>query len=70
MITLKCFECEDHLYEALKAWLQIKDDATWKILEDAIINVKRLKSGADLVDYVEGQDVSEIWGYLIKHVAS
>ena len=68
-IKANCFECEDRLYEALKAWLQIKDDATWKILEDAIIYVKRLKSGADPVDYVEGQDVSEISRYLIKHVA-
>lgn len=54
-IKANCFECEDRLYEVLKAWLQVKDHATWKTLEVAIINVKRLKSGAHPVDYVEGK---------------
>ena len=66
-IKANCFECEGRLYEVLKAWLQVKDHATWKTLEVAIINVKRLKSGADLVDSVEGKNVLDI---LIKHVAS
>ena len=67
-IKANSFECEDRLYEVLKAWLEVKEDhATWKTLEVAIINVKRLKSGADPVDSVEGKGMLVI---LIKHVAS
>ena len=56
-IEANCLECEKRLYEVLKAWLQLDDDTTWKLLEVAIINAKRIKIGENPVDYVKGKDV-------------
>ena len=60
-IKANYFKCEECLYEVLKAWLQLKDDATWKTLEIAIVNAKRIKSGMNPIDDVNGKAVSAMF---------
>ena len=50
-------ECEKRLYEVLKAWLQLNENTSWKALEVAIINAKRLKSGGNPIVCMDGKDV-------------
>ena len=49
--------CETRLYEVVKAWLESNDDTTWKVLEMAIINAKRIKDGLDLIEDLVGKEV-------------
>ena len=50
-------DCEKRLYEVFKAWLESSNNTTWKVLEIAIINAKRLKEGLDLIDDLDGKKV-------------
>ena len=59
-IKANYLKCEERLYEVLKAWLELNDNTTWKRLEVAIINAKRVKSGMDPIDDVNGKAVSGV----------
>ena len=59
-IQANCNECEECLYEVLKAWLQLDKNVSWNALVVAIINARRLKSGKDPIDCVDGKDVLRI----------
>ena len=49
--------CETYLHEVVKAWLVSNNDTTWKVLEMAIINAKRLKDGLDPIEDLDGKKV-------------
>ena len=56
-IKNKFIDCETCLYEVFKAWLKSSGNTTWKVLEIAIINAKRLKDGLDPIDDLDGKKV-------------
>ena len=50
-------DCETCLYEVVNAWLESNNNTTWKVLEMAIINAKRLKDGLDPIEDLDGKEV-------------
>jgi len=47
-------ECAVRFQKTLEAWLQSNSLASWKMLEVAITNVIRIKSGLEPVDDIYG----------------
>ena len=50
-------DCEKSLCEVVNVWLKSNNNPTWKVLEIAIINAKRLKDGLDLIEDLVGKEV-------------
>ena len=50
-------DCERRLSEVSKMWLESSNDTTWRVLEMAIINGKRLKDGLKTIKDLDGKNL-------------
>ena len=50
-------DCEKRLCEVANVWLKLSINTTWRVLEMAIINAKRLKDGLDPIEDLDGKKV-------------
>ena len=51
-------KCEYCLKETLQKWLDLSPNATWKMLEVAITNVKRTKMSLDPITNIYGENTN------------
>ena len=50
-------DCERCFSEVAKTWLESSNDTTWRVLEIAIINGKRLKDGLKTIKDLDGKNL-------------